>query len=151
MIYFTPFSPPPPPPPNTSALLLSYWSSATMTKCLKEKKKLFAKKMFISKWHSIYLSMVPVRLVPLCYFPTYLSVCLGWRMSWQAGDLEARGPAPGARGLALGEAAVTPLCTMIAIKIITIEMRREGGFESGWGKRGVQTCASHYLRPKQLV
>ena len=36
---------------------------------LNTKKNLFSKKNLISKWHSIYLSIVPVRKVPLCNCP----------------------------------------------------------------------------------
>ena len=38
---------------------------------LNTKKNLFSKKNLISKWHSTYLSIVPVRLVPLCNCPNY--------------------------------------------------------------------------------
>ena len=47
--------PPPQPPPNTSTTLLSYWSSATMTKCLNRKKPICKKNACIEV--ALYLSV----------------------------------------------------------------------------------------------
>ena len=65
------FNPPTPPQPLKTSVppLLSYWLGATMKNNFRYKKNLFSKQNLISKWHSIYLSIVPVRKVPLCNCP----------------------------------------------------------------------------------